>query len=116
MSGVRELKEFNFLIGDNLSDRDEPIFDGETVMRLPSDTTFPDILMIAGVFQSKSLARKNGWGDKEVASFNVGNVKGAFHVIGKPGFFIPIGWTDFWTGKGKTIRISILKMDVDTNE
>lgn len=124
MSGIRERKEFNFLVGDNISDEERAFFiklieelDGTSppFTELPDSTTFPDILALAGVFQSKTLARKNGWGLRQEATFK-SSKDFRMCFVNEAGMFIPLGFIDFWAGKGKTIRVTIFKTGLDIDD
>jgi hypothetical protein len=109
-----ENKEWNFVIGDGVLATDDNLFfgplePGEEVVRLLPDVTFDTILMAAGVFPSKTAARKNGWNANQEATFRWLDRK-QIDVVDEPGLLIPIGFTDFRAGKGKLIRITILKI------
>ena len=91
-----------FVIGDGVK---ESFFEPEKAIRLSIEATFPDALVIAGVFKSKTDARNNGWGEKQTATFKR---VGQFDVVQRRGLFIPEGFTDMFCGKYNT-RISIWK-------
>jgi hypothetical protein len=81
--------DINVLVGDiQLSDRElffGPLEDIDVWIELSVNVRWPDVMVAAGVFTSKSQARKNGW-DKDVDA----------------------GFTDITVGKLKH-RITILK-------
>lgn len=109
-----ERTEHNFLIGEGVQEADHDLFFGPLTAQdvfqvLPEGTTMPDILLLAGVFDSKTAARKNGWGHKAPAQFTHNDRKWC-NVVSTPGLFVPEGFTDFRAGKGKVTRITILKV------
>lgn len=84
--------DVNVLVG-SLPESDRDLFFGpldgsETWIELDSDARWPDIMSAAGIFPSKSQARKNGW-DKEVepgfTHIKVGKLKHCITVL-KEGF------------------------------
>lgn len=108
-----EFREWNFLIGDHWLESDKegifgPLRPGDEFVEFASEVTFPEILVLTGVFSSKTEARNNGWGEKREATFKwVDRLKSC--VVETPGLFIPNGFTDFRAGKGKLTRITIWK-------
>lgn len=67
------------ILNANVLPQDRPLLFGlEDVWEMPVGTTFADILVKAGIFKSKSDAKRNGWD--------------------KP---IPDGWSEFTVGKLK---------------
>lgn len=80
--------EFNFLIGPwTFAHTDGDLFfGGEDLIQIAGCVRWPDVLVMAGVFNSKGQAKKNGWD--------------------KP---IPFGFTDERIGKRK-VRITVLKI------
>lgn len=69
---MKELqREFVFLIKDNSNnkpnDLDMLVENESEITWLESGTTFWDVLVIAGIYPSKSRARKDGW-DKDLPS------------------------------------------------
>ena len=110
-------KEFNFLVGDHVSDQDRDLFFGplgpdDVFMVMPDRITFPEILKIAGIFPSTSAARKNGWGTQQEATFK-NFPRRLSQLVDEPGLWIPEGFTDFFSGKGKVTRITVLKITLD---
>lgn len=108
------LTQFNCLIGNQWLESDKDLFFGplhnsDIFLFFENDVTFPELLVAVGLFDSKNIARKNGWDAKRIATFSW-NAKLMCDTISQPGLFIPDGWTDFRAAKGKTKRISILKI------
>ena len=109
-----ENTEWCFVIGSGVLETDNNLFFGplepdEEVVRLLPDATFDTVLVAAGVFPSKTAARKNGWNANQEPTFRWLDRKG-IDVVDRPGLLIPDGFTDFRAGKGKLIRITILKI------
>jgi len=107
-------KEWNFLIGDRWTTPDWEVLFGplnrdEFFLEPPDQITFPEILKLTGVFPSTTAARKNGWGECRLATFK-NFPRRLSTLVDKPGLWIPEGFTDFFAGKGKATRITILKM------
>jgi hypothetical protein len=80
-----KMPEFNFTVKNNSFVDDEflkILFENEEVIWLEPTVTMADILVIAGIYESKTRARKDGYNE------------------------LPMGWFDKYIGNKKT-RISI---------
>lgn len=77
---MKEQIEVNVIIcnGNECETDREILFPGEEVWFMPKGTTFADILSKAGIFKSKSDAKRNGW-DKPIPDgfneFFIGKLK-----------------------------------------
>ena len=104
--------EWNVLIGDRAEEDTRELFfgpltDEDEFHTLPITATMADILVLCGVFKTKTDARRNGWGaDQElICKWDKGR-QAALPL--QTGSRIPAGFTDFRCGKGKLTRITIL--------
>lgn len=85
ISGRTYKKEYNFIVlnGRNMEGDDILFFQGEPVSFIPIETTFPELLVELGLFQSKGQVKKDiKWGKLST---------------------IPDGFTQFEIGKMKTL-------------
>jgi hypothetical protein len=80
--------DVNVLVGDT-PDSDKELFFGpleesDVWIKLSSDARWPDVMAAAGIFTSKSQARKNGW-DKDIdegfTDIRVGKLKHRVTVL-----------------------------------
>jgi hypothetical protein len=79
------MTEFNFAVKNNSFVDGECLkilFDNEKIIWLEPDATMAEVLVLAGIYESKTRARKDGYNE------------------------LPIGWYDKYVGK-KKVRISI---------
>lgn len=106
-----ERKSFWFWVGE-FCDKQvwaNDITPEDIAIDLPGTTMFPEVLVLAGVFTSKTEARKNGWGSDTIATFKAWSQDWRIQVPDKPGLIIPEGFTFFNAGKGKSIEIVVVK-------
>jgi hypothetical protein len=111
--GIVAHTSWNFIQGDGVLSSDHDLFfgpfdPGEGVEILEGDML--DVLVITGVFPSKNIARKNGWGAEQEPTFRWKD-RGLMFVVDTPGRSVPNGFTLFRAGKGKATEIAILRMD-----
>lgn len=111
--GTVEQTSWNFYCGDfGWRDIDlffGPIMRGERTIFLQPGQDMLDILVITGVFPSKTIARKNGWAADQVPTFKWRD-RGSMFVVSVPGRSVPKGFTLFRAGKGKATEIAILRI------
>jgi hypothetical protein len=111
MSRTLEQTSWNFMWGEGVDwENDADLFFGpltpdEFVNAMPGDMI--DILVTAGVFPSKTAARKNGWA-ADCEPILRWKDRGSFCVVATPGRRVPKGFTLFRCGKGKSTEIAIL--------
>lgn len=106
-----ERKSFWFWIGDFCCKElwAADITEDDIVIELPGTATFPEVLVLAGIFSSKTEARKNGWGEDRIATFKPWSQNRLIHVADQPGMIIAEGFTFFCAGRGKSIEIVCVK-------
>jgi hypothetical protein len=112
--GTVEQTSWNFHCGDiKWTDIDlffGPLVEGEVTLPLQPGQDMLDILVLTGVFPSKTIARKNGWAEDREPTFRWKD-RGGFPVVDTPGRSVPKGFTLFRIGKGKATEIAILNQD-----
>ena len=115
MKGTVEQTDINILIGSGVTAADRDLFFGPLESEdkfhvLVDESSMCDILVVAGIFDSKTSARKNGWGKQQPAAFKQNVRIHDADVVFQSGMIVPNGFTIFRAGKGKAVRIAILKI------
>lgn len=123
MSGGKntvESSSWNIMIGMGHEPDDHELFFGDVSGIISEDDRafssgaddidMIDIMVLVGVFPSKTIARKNGWGEDREPTFQW-KERGHFCVVQAPGRRVPKGFTLFRAGKGKATEIAILHVD-----
>lgn len=80
----------------------------DKVISLDESVSTIDILVLCEIYTSKSQAFKDGWGIDRPFVLKSKKCRAGISIQEK-GNQIPFGFSDFCIGKGKAVRISILK-------
>lgn len=112
--GTLEQTSWNFTQGEGVLFGDHnlffgPVTRGEQSILLQPDQDMIDVLVMVGIFPSKTIARKNGWAADQEPTFRW-QERGGMMVVAIPGRRVPKGFTFFRAGKGKATEIAILNI------